>query len=358
MADEQPAPDAQPEVSVSPGFGDWLRSANVTLAVSTYRRGQVITIGSDAPGRIRLSAVGMGRCMGMATDSQGLWVAATTDIRRFARTLTAAGGDAAEIPLIPQVTYGTGFLNAHDLTLDRDGRPVFANTVFNCVATTDADASFTPVWKPPFVSAIVAEDRCHLNGIAMEDGRVRYVTGLARSDTAEGWRATKSDGWLADAARADGAGLSGLHQPHSPRLHEGALWLLESAKGILGRVSGGRVETVCRHRGYPRGLTFHDGLALVGLSLERRDGDFDDTPLGERLSTEGAAPECGVDIVDPVRGERLHWLRFDTGVRELFDVAVLPGHANQHLIEPGSAAAMRHYAIGGLSIKAPDVSGG
>ena len=50
--------------------------------------------------------------------------------------------------------------------------------------------------RPPFISAYAAEDRCHLNGLAIVDGQPRYVTALGQSDTRGGWRAGKSNGGI------------------------------------------------------------------------------------------------------------------------------------------------------------------
>ena len=44
------------------------------------------------------------------------------------------------------------------------------NTLFSCLAGLDSRYSFVPRWRPPFISALAAEDRCHLNGLAMVDG--------------------------------------------------------------------------------------------------------------------------------------------------------------------------------------------
>ncbi len=53
--------------------------------------------------------------------------------------------------------------------------------LYNCLATPSERHSFTPIWKPPFISKIVKEDRCHLNGLAMEDGTV--IAGTVGGDS-------------------------------------------------------------------------------------------------------------------------------------------------------------------------------
>lgn len=58
----------------------------------------------------------------------------------------------------------------------RAGRLLFINTTFSCLATLQTGFSFKPLWRPPFISKPVAEDRCHLNGLAMRGGQPTYAT--------------------------------------------------------------------------------------------------------------------------------------------------------------------------------------
>ena len=90
----------------------------------------------------------------------------------YTLTLTGTGEDGAI----------TGDLDIHDLALDRSGKLVFVNSLFGCLATTSESHSFTPLWKPPFISRLAAEDRCHLNGLAMGDDGPRYVTAVSETD--------------------------------------------------------------------------------------------------------------------------------------------------------------------------------
>ncbi len=40
-------------------------------------------------------------------------------------------------------------IDAHDIALDRDARPIFVNTLFSCLAAPSETHSFRPVWQPP-----------------------------------------------------------------------------------------------------------------------------------------------------------------------------------------------------------------
>src|SRR6185437_6862016 len=98
------------------------------------------------------------------------------------------------------------------------------NTRFSCLCTLHPDYSFVPQWRPPFITALAAEDRCHLNGLAIADGAPKYVTAL-------GWRANKSQGGCVIDVGSGEIISRGLSMPHSPRWRGGRLWVLESGTG-------------------------------------------------------------------------------------------------------------------------------
>src|SRR5581483_8172614 len=110
---------------------------------------------------------------------------------------------------------------------------------------------------PPFVTARAAEDRCHLNGLALvPDGpgvpTPRYMTALGETDTAGGWRAGKAHGGCLIDVPSGETVLRGLSMPHSPRWHDGRLWLLESGTGrlMLADPAGGRRQAVAELPGF------------------------------------------------------------------------------------------------------------
>jgi uncharacterized protein (TIGR03032 family) len=111
--------------------------------------------------------------------------------------------------------------------------------------------------------------------------------------------------------------------PHSPRLHEGRLWLLESGTGrlVLLDAAAGRWETVAQLPGFSRGLTLCGPYAFIGLSRIRETSTFGGLPIAERA----AELKCGVAVVDLRRGQVVGLLEFQTAVEEIFAVEVLPG---------------------------------
>ena len=227
---------------------------------------------------------------------------------------------------VPRVGYTTGFLDVHDVAVEDSGRVVFANTLFSCLATLSERANFQPLWQPPFVSALAPEDRCHLNGLAKRDGRVRYVTAAAATDVREGWRQRRGDGGCVLDVASGETLVAGLSMPHSPRWHGGRLWLLNAGAGELGYVDGerGTFEPIVFCPGYLRGLALVGDFAVVTLSLPRHR-TFGGLPLHERLEQRGAAAQCGLYVIELSTGHVLHTLRLEGLVSELYDVVALPG---------------------------------
>jgi VCBS repeat-containing protein len=120
---------------------------------------------------------------------------------------------------------------------------------------------------------------------------------------------------------------SGLSMPHSPRMHGGKLWLLNSGTGEFGFIEPdeGRFQAVAFCPGYLRGLSFHGDFALLGLSKARGDATFSGLELEAALASRGAEPQCGLYVIDLRNGDAVHWLRIEGVVEELYDVVFLPG---------------------------------
>ena len=228
---------------------------------------------------------------------------------------------------VPRVGWTTGDLDIRDMAVDADGRLVFVNTLFSCLATLSETRSFRPLWQPRFISRPAAEDRCHLNGLAMRDGRPGYLTAVHRSDVVDGWREHRADGGIVMEVDGGEVVCAGLGMPHSPRWHGGRLWLLDSANGEFGTVdlASGRFVPVAFCPGYARGLAFVGDHAIVGLSGLRGNGTFERLPLDARLAERHTAARCGLIVIDLRSGDAVHWLRFDGIVDELYDVIALPG---------------------------------
>jgi uncharacterized protein (TIGR03032 family) len=331
------------EFACSRQFTAWLAEHNISLACTTYLNSQLMFISHNRSPGIGLETLPVihrrpfARAMGLFVSSERLWLSTLFQIWRLDNINKSEQieGDYDRCYL-PTMAYTTGDLDSHDIAVDREGRVVFVNTLYSCLATLAEGFSFEPIWRPPFITKLAAEDRCHLNGLAMRNGEPAYVTAMSRSDVAGGWRdRRRSGGILLDVANGKIV-LEGLSMPHSPRWYKDRLWLLESGTGYFGYADfeRGRFEPVTFCPGYVRGLAFYKNFAVVGLS-EQRESKFDGTSLLDNLAARDAEPRCGIMIVDLDSGDVVHQLRFDKGVGEIYDVDVLPGIVRPMVIGAG-----------------------
>lgn len=324
-------------LSASPGFSEWLARTNASLAFTTYQAGKLFLLGTRADGRLSVFERTFPRCMGLAVgaDGRSLLLATQYQIQRIDNVLPAGetreGFDAL---YAPHAAWVTGDLDVHDIGFGAADRPVFVNTLFSCLAMASDGHSFRALWKPPFLSRLAAEDRCHLNGLAMDGANPRYATATARSDIPQGWRDQRERGGVVIDVATGEIVCEGLSMPHSPRLHGGRLWLLNSGKGEFGHVDlrTGRFEPVAFCAGYARGLAFLDGKAIIGLSLARDNQAFAGLPLDHALAARGAEARCGLEVVDLESGRSTGRAQIEGLVRELYDVAVLPGIRRPSLV--------------------------
>jgi uncharacterized protein (TIGR03032 family) len=337
------------EVTGSPRLTAWLAEQQVSLAFTTYQTGKLFLLGRHPEGRLAVFERTFNRAMGLWADGQTLWLSTLYQLWRFENLLRPGQGYQGHDRLyVPQVGYTTADLDVHDVAVDGGGRVVFVATGFGCLATLAERASFTPLWRPPFVSKLVAEDRCHLNGLALAEGRPRYVTAVSVSDVVDGWRDRRRDGGVVVEVPGGRLVASGLSMPHSPRWYAGRLWLHNSGTGQFGSIdpAAGRFEPLTFCPGYLRGLAFVNGYAVVGLSRPRDDRTFGGLALGEELAARGAEARCGLLIIDLRSGDVAHWLRVEGMVRELYDVAVLPGVCRPMALGFKSDEIQRIVAVG------------
>ena len=350
---ENPAPQNTVEYSVSPGMAARLARLNISFAFTSYQSNSLYLIGRNSQGGVNIHQSAMPRPMGISLDpSGGLTLSGAYQILRFQNVLEPDQriNHAFDACYVPRVVHITGHLDAHDVGVDKRGRAVFVNTRYNCIATTSERHSFEPLWRPPFISALIDEDRCHLNGMALEDGVPRYVTAVSASDTIDGWRDRRADGGIVIDMLSNQIICRGLSMPHSPRMHNGELWLLNSGTGELGivRRSADGAEGYFEPRvfcpGFLRGLAFHGDFAFIGLSKPRYKR-FEGLALEQKLKDADSEPWCGVQIIDLTSGTCVDWLRIDGDLAELYDLEVLPGVVAPMAVSPDSSEAAQLITV-------------
>ena len=315
------------EINTSRQFTHWMAEQQLSLALTTYQAGKLFLLGLQPDGRLSVFERTFNRCLGLWADGQTMWMSSLYQMWRFENVIEPGNNVSGYDRLfVPQVGYTTGDLDIHDVAVESSGRVVFVNTLFGCLATLSDTHSFVPLWKPPFISKLAAEDRCHLNGLALENGRAKYVTAVSQSDVADGWRDCRHDGGCVIDVESNEIITSGLSMPHSPRVYRGRLWLLNSGTGHFGFIdcSTGKFENVAFCPGYLRGLSFHGDYAIVGLSKSRENKTFSGLELDGNLKSGGVDARCGVQIIDLRSGDVVHWIRVEGVVQELYDVVTLP----------------------------------
>lgn len=326
-------PKQQVRYSMSPGFSELLGSNRIGLSFSSYQSGKFYLLGQNTNGGLLIDERFHQRAMGISVPDKDTVILATLfQIIKFTNVVDAGQqfNDLYDACYVPRELFVTGEIDVHDVGLLKDGRIVFVNTLYNCLGTPSERHSFTPLWKPPFISKIIKEDRCHLNGLAMENGVPRYVTAVSKSDTIDGWRDRRFDGGIVIDVATGKIVIGGLSMPHSPRIHHGKLYMLNSGTGEIGWIepaphaAGSKFHAVAFCPGFVRGLGFHGKYAFVGLSKPRYER-FQGLALDKKLRDADSEPWCGVQVIDLETGACVQWFRIDGAVGELYDVAVVPG---------------------------------
>ncbi|HEX4009320.1 MAG TPA: TIGR03032 family protein [Solirubrobacteraceae bacterium] len=329
----------------TPSFGETLERTAGSLLISTYQTNRLVCA------RIRDGAVNThfrtyDKPMGIAVAPGRIALGTRNevwdlrDMPRVAAQIEPAGSHDA--CYLPRRRHVTGDIAVHDLAF-AGGELWLVATAFSCLATLDDTHSFVPRWRPPFITALAPEDRCHLNGVAVIDDRPAYVTAVGTTDEPGGWRPAKAGGGVLIDVGSSQVAIAGLSMPHSPRWHQGRLWLLESGRGTLCAAdpAAGTVEIVAELPGFTRGLAFAGQTAFVGLSQIRESATFGELPVTRRPGER----QCGVWAVDLGTGAVSGFLRFDGLVQEIFDVAVLHRRRFPEIGEPGDPLTGRAYAL-------------
>jgi uncharacterized protein (TIGR03032 family) len=296
----------------------------VSLLVTTYQAGKVVVIRSEG-GTVNTHFRDLPAPMGLALHGDRLAVGTPGRVWEFRNLPALVPKLAPPAPydgcFVPRSIHYTGDIQIHELAWVGDELWV-VNTRFSCLAAIDREHSFVPRWRPPFVSALAPEDRCHLNGLGLRAGRPAYATALGRTDSAAGWRANKRDGGCLLDVTNSAIIADGLSMPHSPRWYADRLWMLESGRGHLVQVdhTSGRPEVVARLPGFTRGLDFAGAYAFIGLSQIRETAVFAGLPLTDRTEER----KSGVWVVDLRSGTVAAFLQFECAVQEIFAVQVVP----------------------------------
>ena len=330
---ETAAPAAPPpeetKISVSRGLAAWLTQNQTSFAITSYQSGRLFLVGTMPDGTVSVHQSAFSRAMGVCWDRNGLWLASRVQIWRLENILPEGmlAQGTYDLSLMPRQTFITGDIDVHEMGVGDDGKPVFVNTSYSCLATIDPVHSFRPIWKPSFISELAREDRCHMNGLGMLDGKPKYVTAVSQTDVADGWHGRPLPKGVVIDVETNRVVTDQLSMPHSPReAPDGKLYAVDSGRGFLVEVDKetGDLRDVAFCPGFLRGLAIINGFALVTVSKPRY-GKFEDMPIADELAKRNGTPMCGVLIIDLATGKGAEWLRLEGDVHELFTVELMPG---------------------------------
>ena len=324
-------PNKQLEITTSRQWMRWMNEQQCSFAFTTYQAGKVFFIGSKPDGKLDVFERTFNRVMGMCTDtdSQSIYLSSLWQLWRFDNILEPdqlVHDNRYDRMFLPTQSWTTGDIDIHDIVLADDGKLYFVNSLFSCIATLREGHSFKPFWKPPFISCLVPEDRCHLNGLALRDGKPKYVTIVSQTDVNQGWREHRNDGGIVMDIETNEVIFSGLSMPHSPRWYNAKLYLHNSGTGEFGYIDMDNKSfvAVAFIPGYLRGLSFIGNYAIVGLSEERHNKSSQNLILSKTLEEKGVEAHCGLQVIDLRDGSLPHRLKIEGFINELYDVVTLP----------------------------------
>jgi len=316
-------PDREPDFNcqASESFCHLLSELGLTLVLTSYQASRVILVRSSGSD-LHLSVKAYPRPMGLAVSQDRLVMGIHSqliDFRRFddvAAVLEPLG--LVRHCFVPRSTHVTGMINVHDIAWGNEGLWV-VNSNFSCLALINNSASFVPRWKPDFISELLPEDRCHLNGMAMRDGEPAYVTCFNSGDENKEWRfKVKNQGLLIDV-KANKVLTDELYMPHSPRYHRDKLYFCNSAHGQLCSFDFERneVRVELSVPGFTRGMAFVGDLLFLGLSKVRQSDSTEAPPLAPQDT------ECGIYAINLNNMEIVGKLVFTGDMAQIYDVAAV-----------------------------------
>ncbi len=294
--------------------------------------------------------------MGIAVGPNRLAIGSKREIIEYQNVVATASKvepkNTHDACFIPRTRYTTGNVDIHEMAYDKENQLWFVNTLFSCLCTRSLENSFEPMWKPKFINGYAPQDRCHLNGLAMHQGRPKYVSALDTGNTPQAWRKNKLKGGVIIDIDSNEIVAHNLCMPHSPRVYQNQLFILDSGKGMLSRVDcqSGRLDVVCKLPGFTRGLDFVGNVAFIGLSQIRESNLFGGLPITKEINE----PVSGVWMVDINTGNTLGFIRFSGKVQEIFAVNALRGATFPAILDNADPLVDTSYVLSDEAIQSVD----
>jgi uncharacterized protein (TIGR03032 family) len=307
-----------------------------TLALSTYQAGKLVFLSAKDENYLVQLPRTFDKPMGIAEseDKQKIALACKEEVILLANSPELARHypkkpDHYDALYLPRLTYHTGGMDIHDIRFGKDGRLFAVNTLFSSIVELEEDYNFRPHWKPWFIDRLVSEDRCHLNGMVMVDGLPKYATAFNQGNTHQSWRDNLLDAGVLMDIESNTVITDGLAMPHSPRIFNDHLYLLQSASGELTRVDikSGNSETILQYDGFLRGMDLYMDYLFIGISkLRKNSSTFAKLPFANK------AQHSGILIVHLPTGSIAGQIEYLSSVDEIYDIHILADKVRPNIL--------------------------
>jgi uncharacterized protein (TIGR03032 family) len=337
MAEINPHPVPGPfSLNYSPQITELLKRLNCSLALTTYQAGKFIFLSAKDENQLIQLPRNFNKPMGFSfsADFKKMALATRDEVTVFAGSAGLAqhypkSPGTYDMLYMPRATYHTGALDVHDVHFGENGQLYAVNTLFSCVVTLDDDYNFTPFWMPPQITEMASEDRCHLNGMAMQNGKPKYATAFNTGNTTQSWRETVTTSGVIYDVTSNEIVAEGLAMPHSPKRYNGKLYVLLSAKGQLVEINTatGTIQVVAQLNGFLRGMTLvGDYLFIAHSKLRKNSSTFAKLPFADK------ADSCGIIALHLPSAAIAGQITYTSSVDEIYDIHALPLYIRPNIL--------------------------
>jgi uncharacterized protein (TIGR03032 family) len=308
----------------SPDLPELLLKLNCSIAITTYQAGKVVLISPKDENQLTILPRTFSKPMGFEIDGEKMVLATKDEILYFENSRELAvhypnKKNTYDSLFIPRATFYTGQVDMHDVALGKDGI-IAVNTSFSCLCLVSGNYNFIPGWQPPFISQLISEDRCHLNGMALKNGKPKYVTALGDTNTPQGWREAIINGGILMDVETNQNILDRLPMPHSPMFYQNELYMLLSATGELIRIDlkDRKYEVIKNLNGFCRGLDIYNDYAFVAMSrLRKNSSTFAKLDFAEK------ADIAGIKIIHLPTKALVGEIAFQSSVDEIYSLKIV-----------------------------------
>ena len=313
-----------------------LHELNCSIAISTYQAGKVVFISVKNGDTLVQLPRNFEKAMGIAEDVEKdkIAIACKDEVIVFKNSKELAkfypkAPDKYDALYLPRATFHTGAIDIHDLNFGDNGELYAVNTLFSSIVRIDDNYNFTPYWTPPFIDKITSEDRCHLNGMAMLNGKPKYATAFNNGNTSQSWRDRVTESGIIMDVEKNIIIAEGLAMPHTPRIFNNELYVLLSATGELVKVNAesGDYDVIVSLDGFVRGMSFHKDYLFIGLSKIRKKS----TTFG-KLDFSENSNEAGIVVIHLPTKRIIGKLTYLTSLEEIYDIHILANKKRPNIL--------------------------